>query len=110
MGTMSIPTVKEALDSIGLQGANLIAGFIGGVLNVLIFKRINPWDAMAAMASGTFTAGYLGESISRMVQFLPVGGTCFLVGFGGVVVLGGAFSMVRQRLFADSKGSAQNDQ
>lgn len=104
---MSVPTVKEILDAIGLTGANLVAGFIGGTLNVLIFKRINPWDASAALAAGTFTAGYLGEPISAITH-APVGGTCFLVGFGGVVILGGSFSVLRQRLFANGAKGGTN--
>jgi hypothetical protein len=104
---MNVPTVKELLDAIGLQGANLVAGFIGGTLNVLIFKRINPWDASAALVAGTFTAGYLGESVASITH-APVGATCFLVGFGGVVILGGSFAALRQRLFANGTKGASN--
>jgi hypothetical protein len=97
---MTLPSVQEFLDGLGLAGANLVAGFSGGVLNVLFFKTVNPWDATAAIAAGTLTAGYLGVPIADITHF-PVGATCFIVGFGGFAILGGAFSVLRQRFLQE---------
>jgi Na+/proline symporter len=100
--------VKELLDSLGLAGADLVAGFAGGLLNVLFFKKVSPWDAIASMAAGVFVAGYLGEPIVQLLH-LPdtrvwVGAVDLVIGFGGFSVLGNALSFGRQRLGANGKG------
>jgi|SRR5882672_705137 len=93
---------REFLTQLGVDPNIALAGFGGAVVNVLRMKVRNAMSVTATTVSGTLIAIYLGEPIAKAVNFLPVIGTAFLVGYLGVLVLEYASSMLRQRLNSGS--------
>lgn len=92
---------KEILEGLGVQPAHTVAGFAGGLVNIFWMKKMAPLDVVGALIAGTLTATYLGQWAADMIH-LPVGGTCFLIGLGGLQLAGQAIALFRQKLFGGS--------
>lgn len=89
---------REFLTQLGVDPNIALAGFGGAVVNVLRMKVRNAMSVTTTAVSGTLIAVYLGEPIAKIINFLPVVATSFLVGYLGVQVLELASSVLRQRL------------
>ena len=72
----------------GVHMQDLIAGFAGGVVNAVIFKRSDPISIIGSMIVGALTANYLSESVGR---YLGTSGsaTGFIVGLTGMAICQG---------------------
>ena len=89
---------REFLVQLGIDPTTAMAGFSGAVVNVLFMKVKNAMSVTATAVSGTLIAVYLGDPISKAVNFLPAVATAFLVGYLGVLVLEKASSILRDRI------------
>ena len=88
---------RDILSQIGIDPSTAVAGFSGGVVNVLRIKALNALIVIATIVSSTLIAVYLGEPIAKLVNF-PIIPTSFVVGYIGVQVLEYFSTMLRQRL------------
>lgn len=88
---------KEILDGLGVQPAHTVAGFAGGLVNIFWMRKMAPLDVVGALIAGTLTATYLGEWMAGLTH-LPVGGTCFLIGLGGLQLTGQLISIFREKV------------
>lgn len=88
---------REILTQIGIDPSTAVAGFSGGVVNVLRIKALNALIVIATIVSSTLIAVYLGEPIAKLVNF-PIIPTSFVVGYIGVQVLEYFSSALRHRL------------
>ncbi len=88
---------REVLTQLGIDPSIAVAGFSGGVVNVLRMKALNALIVIATVASSTLIAVYLGEPIAKLVNF-PLVPTSFVIGYIGVQILESLSSMLRKRL------------
>ena len=88
---------KDWLDYFGIVPASAVAGFAGGVVNILWFKNLSPFDVLSSTVAGTFMAIYLGKFMSDLTH-LPIEVICFLMGAGGMPIMGQLISLLRQRM------------
>src|SRR6267154_2810785 len=96
---------REVLMHLGIDPSIAVAGFSGGVVNVLRMKALNALIVIATVASSTLIAIYLGEPIAKLVN-LPLVPTSFVIGYIGVQVLEYFSSMLRQRLSSGTTPSS----
>ena len=96
------PAWREVLAQLGVDPGNAVAGFSGGVVNVLRMKLIRPSMVVGTTVSGMLIAIYLGEPLAKLINF-PAVPTSFVIGYIGVQILEYFSSLLRQRL---SGGSA----
>lgn len=73
---------------LGIKMPDLFAGFAGGVVSALTFKKSDPWSIVASMVVGAFTANYLGEPIGSHIG-LSTGAAAFVVGVAGMAICQG---------------------
>lgn len=84
--------------------ANLVAGFMGGVVNAFVFKRSEPWAIVGSVLVGAITANYLGAMAAKAFSSLPLlGGTtepvaAFLVGMMGMGFVQGLIEVLNRKL------------
>jgi len=99
-------------ESISLNLANLVAGFMGGVVNAFVFKRAEPWSIVGSVIVGALTANYLGATVAKALAIVPmfVGTSepvaAFLVGMMGMGFVQGLIEVLNRRLKAG--GSKEN--
>lgn len=73
---------------LGIKVPDLVAGFGGGVVNAIVFKRSDPVSIVSSMVVGAVTANYLAEPFARYLGTgQNVGG--FLVGLAGMIICQG---------------------
>lgn len=86
---------EDLLLELGLRIPDLIAGFAGGVVNAVVFKRSNPWAIIGSILVGMFTANYLGETFAGYLR-VNVGTASFLVGIGGMAIVQSAMDVIQK--------------
>lgn len=87
------------LDDLGLNASRLIAGFGGGLVHALVFRKNNPWAVAASVLTGTITANFLAPAAAHYApSWFGDGGVAFLVGLTAMAICQGAAGMVRARL------------
>lgn len=87
-------TARDWMLDLGLKVPDMIAGFAGGAVNAIVFKRADIWSVCGSVVVGALTANYLGEAMAR--QFGISQSTCaFLVGLGGMVLVQGLVSSIK---------------
>lgn len=74
--------------SFGIKLNSLIAGFSGGVVNAIVFKRGDPWSVIGSMIVGALTANYLTEPVSKYLG-TEMGPSGFIVGLAGMAICQG---------------------
>jgi hypothetical protein len=89
--------MKDWLLYLGLKVPDLMAGFLGGVVNALYFRRTDPWSFVTSVLIGALTANYVGEIVARSMSGIGVtqGAASFLVGLGGMAVCQGLIEMMK---------------
>ena len=100
---------REILTQLGIDPTTAVAGFSGGIVNVLRMKALTAILVVANLVSGTLVAVYLAEPVSKLVNF-PLIPTSFVVGYIGVQILEYISSLLRQRLSSSApKNGGQKD-
>lgn len=95
---------REVLTQLGIDPSIAVAGFSGGVVNVLRMKALNALLVIGTVASSTLIAVYLGEPIAKLINF-PLIPTSFVIGYIGVQILEWISTMLRQRLSGQTPSS-----
>jgi hypothetical protein len=87
--------LKDFLADYGIHLNNAIAGFCGGVVNAVVFKRSDRLSIAGSIVVGTLTAAYLGEPVA---QHIPVQGSAagFIVGLGGMAICQGLLDGIKK--------------
>lgn len=70
---------------IGFKAQDLIAGFAGGFVNAIVFKKSSPWAVMGSIVVGGFTANYLSIPISNFLGTSP-NASAFIIGLAGMAI------------------------
>ena len=88
--------VQTFFDWIGVNPRDLVAGFAGGVSNIIVFQRVGPWAAAGSVVLGMLAAGWLLDLI--MFEFSlseklrgPFG---FIVGLCAMIICQGIVGAV----------------
>ena len=76
------------LVQIGINLHDVVAGFAGGVVNCVVFKRSDPWSIIGSMTVGACTSNYLSEPIGHYLGTGP-GPSGFIVGLAGMAICQG---------------------
>lgn len=76
------------LAQLGIDTRAIIAGFGGGAVNSLIFKRSDPASVISSMVVGALTSNYLSEPIGHYLGTAP-GPSGFIVGLASMAICQG---------------------
>lgn len=76
------------LVQLGVNLHDIVAGFAGGAVNSLIFKRSDPASIISSMIVGACTSNYLSEPIGRYLG-TGAGPSGFIVGLAGMAICQG---------------------
>jgi zinc transporter ZupT len=76
------------LSALGIKLPVLFAGFAGGVVNAIAFRRSDPWSVASSVVVGALTAAYLGEPFAAILRF-DIGPCAFIVGVAGMAITQG---------------------
>lgn len=88
---------------LSINFANIVAGFMGGVVNAFVFKRSEPWAIIGSVLVGAITANYLGEMAAKVFATLPLLGgitepvAAFLVGMMGMGFVQGIIEVLNRK-------------
>lgn len=90
--------MKDWILYLGIRPADLVAGFLGGVVNALYFRQAGAWGFVASTIAGAVMANYVGEIVARSLSGIGVtqGAASFLVGLGGMALAQGLIEMMKQ--------------
>lgn len=92
------------LVQIGVKLPDLVAGFGGGVVNAIVFKRSDPGSIIGSMIVGALTANYLAESFGHFLG-TGQGSSAFIVGVAGMAICQGIVEAAKSwRPFGKSEG------
>jgi hypothetical protein len=89
--------MSDFLTSIGIKIPDLAAGFGGGVVNALFFKRGKPMDVVASVVGGAITANFLAQSVGRLCG-TDVGVSGFIVGVTAMAICQGLLGAVKSKM------------
>lgn len=97
------------LQDIGFRLQDLIAGFMGGLVNAFIFNRVSPLAVVGSIVVGALSANYLGEPAAKYVTLhiveLGEGVASFLIGLGGMGLMQGIAGTVSAWRFGGKSGN-----
>lgn len=74
--------------SLGVSIPDLVAGFCGGVVNAVVFKRVEPWSFVGSVVVGALTANYLAPIIGHYTG-TSGGAAGFVTGLAGMALCQG---------------------
>lgn len=95
----------SVLRELGLKIPDIIAGFFGGVVNALVFRRSDPWAIVGSVVVGALTANYLTTTVAGYLG-ANAGAAGFVVGLAGMAICQGIVASAKTwRPFA--KGDKQ---
>lgn len=77
---------------LGIRVPDLLAGFMGGVVNALFFVKGRPIDVVASLVGGAITANYLTSAVAH-VAGLDQGVAGFVVGVTAMAICQSFFSV-----------------
>lgn len=102
---MSDPSSDPSLlVQLGIKIPDLVAGFGGGVVNAIVFKRADPASIIGSMIVGALTANYLTEPVSRYLG-TSQSASGFIVGLAGMAICQGIVEAAKSwRPFDKSEG------
>lgn len=91
-------------EAVSLNLSNMVAGFMGGVVNAFVLKRSDPWSIIGSVVVGALVANYLGGAVSKYIGTTePV--AAFLMGMGGMGFVQGVIEAVKRwRPFGNIEG------
>jgi hypothetical protein len=90
---------------IGIKVPDLLAGFMGGVVNAFVFRRSDPFSIIGSMVVGALTANYLAD-IAAKYTGTSGGASAFIVGLAGMAVCQGIVEAAKNWRPGAGKGSA----
>ena len=99
---------RDLLDAVGIDGANTVAGFGGGLVNVFRNRGLVPFQVVGTLISGALIANYLGKPLAELIHF-PVVPTSFVIGFMGVQTLDYVVSLLKGRAGGAQDGGGRKD-
>lgn len=88
---------RDWLFEIGLKIPDLIAGFAGGMVNAIVFRRSDPWSMVGSVIVGALTANYMAETAARYVG-VSQNTAAFLVGVCGMALVQVAVDTAKRRI------------
>lgn len=101
---MSDSTDPGLLVQLGIRLPDLVAGFGGGVVNAIVFKRADPVSIIGSMIVGALTANYLTDSVSHYLG-TGSGASAFIVGLAGMAICQGIVEAAKSwRPFGKNEG------
>jgi hypothetical protein len=77
---------------LGIRIPDLVAGFMGGVVNALFFSKGRPIDVVASLVGGALTANYLTTPVAH-IGGLDEGVAGFIVGVTAMAICQSLFSV-----------------
>ena len=97
------------LAQIGVNLHDIVAGFAGGTLNSIIFKRSDPVSIISSMVAGALTANYLSEPIGHYIG-TGTGPSGFIVGLTSMAICQGIVEAARSwRPFPSNRTSTDEN-
>jgi hypothetical protein len=87
-GEMEMSDEPGLLVQLGINAHDLIAGFAGGIVNAVVFKRADPVSIIGSMLVGSLTANYLSDPIGHYLG-TGAGASAFIVGLAGMAICQG---------------------
>jgi hypothetical protein len=85
---------------LGISLPLVAAGFAGGMVNALFFKRTDPWAFVASLVGGALTANYLGPVVSHVIgDYVGTGGAAFIVGVTAMAICQGLVAAAKNWKF-----------
>lgn len=101
---MSDPADPGLLLQLGIKLPDLVAGFGGGVVNAIVFKKSDPASIISSMIVGALTANYLTEPVSHYLG-TSANTSGFLVGLAGMALCQGIIEAAKSwRPFGPTEG------
>lgn len=101
---MSDPSDPSFLVQIGIKLPDLVAGFGGGVVNAIVFRRADPASIIGSMIVGALTANYLTEPVARYLG-TSQSASGFIVGLAGMAICQGIVEAAKSwRPFGKNEG------
>ncbi len=85
----------DLLRELGIKMPDLVAGFAGGLVNAIAFKRSTPWSALGSVVVGALTANYLSEFVGRFIG-APGGAAAFVTGLAGMALCQGLIDAAKR--------------
>lgn len=83
--------ISIVLAALGMDGPNLVAGFIGGLISCFFAKTLTSREVCGTVLAGTFLPAYGASAVADLAH-LPHVLTALLLGFGGIAALQTAYS------------------
>lgn len=94
---------------LGISLPLLVAGFAGGMVNALFFKRTDPSAFVASLVGGALTANYLGPlaatAIGRYIE-TGAGAPAFIVGVTAMAICQGLVAGAKNLRWGKTPGGA----
>lgn len=72
----------------GIDFKNLVAGFMGGVSNVVVLRKTKFFPIVGSIIVGGLTANYCGNTVARLLG-TSSGFSSFVVGLAGMAICQG---------------------
>lgn len=92
------------LVELGIKIPDMVAGFGGGVVNAIVFKRSDPISIIGSMIVGALTANYLAEPFGHYLG-TAAGSSAFIVGLAGMAICQGIVEAAKSwRPFGKGEG------
>lgn len=85
--------LHELLIWLGIKVPDLIAGFLGGVVNAFVFQRQGVVPVIGSMIVGAITANYMASTVGK-VFMLSDGPAGFVTGLCGMAICQGVFAVI----------------
>ena len=104
--------IRDWMVHLHIDDSSAVAGFAGGVVNVFRAKLDDIRDILGSLISGSLIAVYLGQPLAEL-SHLPDGiewkiATSFIVGYGGLELLGYIYKKMKERFGAAINGGKKD--
>jgi hypothetical protein len=94
------------LDQLGVSLRDIVAGFCGGVVNALVFRRTDPWSFVGSVVVGSMSAAYITPVIGHYTGTTG-GSAAFFTGLTGMAFCQTVVNAAKNwRLVAKPKGTS----
>jgi FtsH-binding integral membrane protein len=93
------------LEALGIHLSDIVAGFSGGVVNAVVFKRVQPAAFVGSVIVGALTAAYIAPVIGHYTGTTGVA-AAFVTGLAGMALCQGIVNAAKSwRIIPNSKGT-----
>lgn len=88
---------------LGIKLSDVVAGFAGGIVNALAFRKTDPFSMVGSIVVGTLTAAYLADYPSKWFG-TSGNASAFIVGLAGMAICQGIVASVKKLSAGGSNG------